>query len=172
MATPYGMRFIIDRGGCLTGSVPDGQGDQGWWPFGFGAHCPQSRLKGHRVRLYRKQVRDFCTSDDFCDLVRTRLPFRCLCPTAPECGRASDHVLAARATACARNHRRSVDGWRPRNRPSDLPFLTSPTSFRAVSAVQGWNSSPRRPPHKSPTFAAVSMVNGHRAQVLMVCLAV
>ena len=65
----YGIRFVIDRCGLLTGPWQMAKADQGVVAFWVAAHCLNRGLKYIGFGGTGKQVRDFLHIDDFCDLV-------------------------------------------------------------------------------------------------------
>jgi CDP-paratose 2-epimerase len=64
----YGIRFVIDRCGLLTGPWQMAKADQGVVAFWVAAHCYERSLKYIGLGGSGKQVRDFLHIDDFCDL--------------------------------------------------------------------------------------------------------
>jgi CDP-paratose 2-epimerase len=65
----YGVRFVIDRCGLLTGPWQMAKSDQGVIALWVAAHAFNRSLKYIGFGGSGKQVRDFLHIDDFCDLV-------------------------------------------------------------------------------------------------------
>jgi CDP-paratose 2-epimerase len=70
----YGIRFVIDRCGLLTGPWQMAKADQGVVAFWVAAHCLNRGRKYFRFGGTGKQVRDFLHIDDFAILCWTRSP--------------------------------------------------------------------------------------------------
>src|SRR5260370_41480118 len=68
-ADGYGLRFIIDRCGLLTGPWQMGKSDQGVIALWVAAHHFKQPLRYIGFGGSGKQVRDFLHVDDLCDLV-------------------------------------------------------------------------------------------------------
>src|SRR5260370_5597585 len=65
----YGIRFVIDRCGLLTGPWQMAKADQGVVAFWVAAHCLNRGLKYSGFGGTGKHARDFLHIDRFCDLV-------------------------------------------------------------------------------------------------------
>ena len=141
----YGIRFMIDRCGLLTGPWQMAKADQGVVAFWVAAHCLNRGLKyigfggngqaGARFPAHRRFLRPGARPDR---------QLRRLCRAALECGRRREEqrLAAAKRRSSAGKSRAVRWRWlRPmRTGRSDLRFYI--TDHRAVSAVRGW--SPQR----------------------------
>src|SRR5215813_6897697 len=145
----YGIRYVIDRCGLLTGPWQMAKADQGVVAFWVAAHCFGRSLKYIGFGGSGKQVRDFLHIDDFCDLVLDQIA-----NMDDYAGRiwnvgggAANSVSLREATELCRE----ITGKRvevtptDENRPSDLKLYI--TDHRAVSAVRGWR--PCRDAHRT-----------------------
>ena len=140
----YGMRFIIDRCGLLTGPWQMAKADQGVVAYWVAAHCLHRGLKYIGFGGTGKQVRDFLHIDDFCDLVLDQVAnFDAYAGRHWNVGGGVDNSLSLReaTSLCREVTGRSVDvAATSENRPADLRLYI--TDHRAVTAVRGWH--PRR----------------------------
>jgi CDP-paratose 2-epimerase len=143
-ADAYGLRFIIDRCGLLTGPWQMGKSDQGVMVLWLAAHYFGRELRYIGYGGTGKQVRDFLHIEDFCDLVLDQI-------------RHFDRYQGQRynvggGTACSLSLREATGlcqevtgrsiaiGADPQNRPADVPLYIS--DHRKVSGTNGWR--PRR----------------------------
>jgi CDP-paratose 2-epimerase len=140
----YGMRFIIDRCGLLTGPWQMAKADQGVVALWVAAHCLNRGLKYIGFGGTGKQVRDFLHIDDFCDLVIDQIAnFDAYAGHHWNVGGGVKNSVSLREATelCREITGRSVEVVSTdENRPSDLRSYI--TDHRAVSAVRGW--APRR----------------------------
>jgi CDP-paratose 2-epimerase len=72
-ADAYGLRFVIDRCGLLTGPWQMAKSDQGVMALWVAAHYFKQPLRYIGFGGEGKQVRDFLHVDDLCDLVLDQL---------------------------------------------------------------------------------------------------
>ncbi len=137
----YGIRFVIDRCGLLTGPWQMAKADQGVVAFWVAAHCLDRGLKYIGFGGTGKQVRDFLHIDDFCDLVLDQIA-----NIDAYAGRhwnvgggvANSVSLREATELCREVTGRTVEVMATdENRPADLRFYI--TDHRAVSAVRGWH---------------------------------
>jgi CDP-paratose 2-epimerase len=160
----YGIRFIIDRCGLLTGPWQMAKADQGVIAFWVAAHCLQRSLKYIGFGGSGKQVRDFLHIDDFCDLILEQLAhFELYSGRHWNVGGGAANSLSLREATelCREVTGRSVDVISSdENRPADLRLYV--TDHRAVTAVKGW--SPRRDARRTLGDIA-EWVDGHSAQL-------
>ena len=140
----YGIRFVIDRCGLLTGPWQMAKADQGVIAFWLAAHCFGRSLKYIGFGGSGKQVRDFLHIDDFCDLALDQIA-----NMDAYAGRfwnvgggTANSVSLREATDLCREVTGKTIEVTPtdENRPSDLKLFI--TDHRAVTAVRGWR--PRR----------------------------
>jgi CDP-paratose 2-epimerase len=136
----YGMRFIIDRCGLLTGPWQMAKADQGVVALWVAAHCLNRGLKYIGFGGTGKQVRDFLHIDDFCDLVLDQMAnFDAYTGNRWNVGGGVKNSVSLREATelCREITGRTVDVVpTDENRPSDLRSYI--TDYRAVSAVRGW----------------------------------
>ena len=160
----YGIRFVIDRCGLLTGPWQMAKADQGVVAFWVAAHCLNRGLKYIGFGGTGKQVRDFLHIDDFCDLVLDQIA-----NMDAYAGRhwnvgggVSNSLSLCEATAlCRAVTGRTVDVLATdENRPADLRLYIS--DHRAVSAVRGWH--PQRDARRTVSDIA-EWIDGHRAEM-------
>ena len=163
----YGIRFVIDRCGLLTGPWQMAKADQGVVAYWVAAHCLNRGLKYIGFGGTGKQVRDFLHIDDFCDLVLDQINH--LDEYAGRhwnVGGGNRNSLSLReaTTLCAEVTGRTVNvAATTENRPVDLRLYI--TDHRAVSAVRGW--SPRRDARRTLADIA-AWVDGHQAELTQV----
>jgi CDP-paratose 2-epimerase len=136
----YGIRYVIDRCGLLTGPWQMAKADQGVVAFWVAAHCFGRGLKYIGFGGSGKQVRDFLHIDDFCDLLLDQIEHM-----DAYAGRswnvgggvANSISLKEATDLCREVTGKSVEVTASaENRPSDLKLYI--TDHRAVSAVRGW----------------------------------
>ena len=163
-ADAYGIRFVVDRCGLLTGPWQMAKADQGVIAYWLAAHHFGRALKYIGFNGSGKQVRDFLHIDDFCDLVLDQLANMDLYAGRiwNVGGGAANSVSLREATQLSREVTGKTVEVAPsaENRPSDLKLYI--TDHRAVSAVRGW--SPRRDAQR--TFADIAQwIGGHEAKL-------
>jgi CDP-paratose 2-epimerase len=160
----YGIRFVIDRCGLLTGPWQMAKADQGVVAFWVAAHCLNRGLKYIGFGGTGKQVRDFLHIDDFCDLVLDQVA-----NIDAYAGRhwnvgggvSNSLSLCEATTLCREVTGRTVEVLATdENRPADLRLYIS--DHRAVSAVRGWH--PQRDARRTVSDIA-SWIDGHRAEL-------
>jgi len=160
----YGIRFIVDRCGLLTGPWQMAKADQGVVAFWVAAHCLDRGLKYIGFGGTGKQVRDFLHIDDFCDLVLDQMEnFDAYAGRRWNVGGGVANSLSLReATAlCREVTGRTVEvAETDENRPADLRLYL--TDHRAVAAVRGWH--PRRDARRTVGDIA-TWIDGHRAEL-------
>ena len=160
----YGIRFIVDRCGLLTGPWQMAKADQGVIAFWVAAHCLQRGLKYIGFGGSGKQVRDFLHIDDFCDLILEQLAhFDLYAGRHWNVGGGVTNSLSLREATelCREITGRTVEVISSDEiRPSDLRLYI--TDHRAVSAVNGW--TPRRDAHRTIADIA-AWIDGHAAQL-------
>jgi CDP-paratose 2-epimerase len=142
-ADAYGVRYIIDRCGLLTGPWQMAKSDQGVMALWMAAHYFRRGLTYIGFQGTGKQVRDMLHIDDFCDLLVDQLQHfalysgRCynvggglsnslsLQETTRLCAEITGNIIPLSSSATTRradvriyisDHRliSSVNGWRPR----------------------------------------------------------
>lgn len=143
-ADAYGIRYIIDRCGLLTGPWQMGKSDQGVIVLWIASHYFQRELAYIGYGGCGKQVRDFLHIEDFCELILDQL--RNFSSYQGQRfnvgGGVSCSVSLREATALAAEvtgNTVPIAGVAA-NRPVDVPLYIS--DCRRVSAVTGW--MPRR----------------------------
>jgi len=136
----YGIRFVIDRCGLLTGPWQMAKSDQGVIALWVAAHVFERGLKYIGFGGSGKQVRDFLHIDDFCDLLLDQIAnMHCYGGRSWNVGGGTANSVSLReATAlCREVTGKSVEVTpTSENRPSDLKLYI--TDHRAVSAIRGW----------------------------------
>jgi CDP-paratose 2-epimerase len=136
----YGIRYVIDRCGLLTGPWQMAKADQGVVAFWVAAHCFGRSLKYIGFGGAGKQVRDFLHIDDFCDLVLdqvTNMDAYAGRSWNVGGGRTNSVSLREATDLCREVTGKTVEVTpTAENRPSDLRLYI--TDHRAVSAVRGW----------------------------------
>ena len=160
----YGIRYVIDRCGLLTGPWQMAKADQGVVAFWVAAHCLNRGLKYIGFGGTGKQVRDFLHIDDFCDLVLDQIDnLNAYAGRHWNVGGGVRNSLSLlEATALCRDVTgRTVNVVASdENRPVDLRFYI--TDHRAVSAVRGW--TPQRDARRTLSDIA-EWIDGHRAEM-------
>jgi len=136
----YGIRFVIDRCGLLTGPWQMAKADQGVVAFWVAAHCFERSLKYIGFGGTGKQVRDFLHIDDFCDLVLDQIAnMDAYAGRSWNVGGGTANSVSLREATelCREVTGKTIDVVATdENRPSDLKLYI--TDHRAVSAVRGW----------------------------------
>jgi CDP-paratose 2-epimerase len=157
----YGIRYVIDRCGLLTGPWQMAKADQGVIAFWLAAHCFERSLKYIGFGGSGKQVRDFLHIDDFCDLVLDQIANMNLYAGRNwnvGGGTANSVSLRECTDLCREVTGKTVDVIATdENRPSDLKLYV--TDHRTVSAVRGW--TPKRDAQRTFTDIA-EWIEGHR----------
>src|SRR5260370_4615009 len=160
----YGIRFIIDRCGLLTGPWQMAKADQGVVAFWVAAHCLNRGLKYIGFGGTGKQVRDFLHIDDFCDLVLDQIAnFDAYAGRHWNVGGGVKNSLSLREATelCREVTGRTVEVVATdENRPADLRLYI--TDHRAVSAVRGW--TPQRDARRTIGDIA-AWIDGHPAEL-------
>jgi CDP-paratose 2-epimerase len=150
-ADAYGVRYIIDRFGLLTGPYQMAKSDQGVIALWVAAHFYRKPLAYIGFGGQGKQVRDFLHVDDFCDLIIDQIGhFDLYEGRRWNAGGGVRHSLSLlEATALCRQITGNTIDIAPRleDRPADVRIYV--TDHRAVSAVNGW--APRRDALKTLT---------------------
>jgi CDP-paratose 2-epimerase len=143
-ADAYGIRFIIDRFGLLTGPYQMAKSDQGVIALWVAAHFYRKPLAYIGFGGSGKQVRDFLHVEDFCDLIVDQIrQFALYQGRRWNAGGGVRHSLSLlEATALCQEITGNTIEIKPRleDRPADVRIYL--TDNRAVSGVNGW--SPRR----------------------------
>ncbi len=136
----YGIRYVIDRCGLLTGPWQMAKSDQGVIALWVAAHCFERSLKYIGFGGSGKQVRDFLHIDDFCELVLDQIAnMKAYSGRIWNVGGGSANSLSLREATdlCREITGKAIEvGPSNENRPSDLKLYI--TDHRAVSAVRGW----------------------------------
>ncbi len=152
-ADMYGLRFVADRCGVITGPWQMGKVDQGVFALWMGKHYFQRPLKYIGYGGSGKQVRDFIAIDELCDLVLLQIDG---IGTLPQRvynvggGLGSSLSLAETTALCEEITGNRVEIERvAENRPSDVRIYV--TDNARITADTGW--SPRRSPRE--TLAAI-----------------
>ncbi|MBS1856518.1 MAG: NAD-dependent epimerase/dehydratase family protein [Acidobacteria bacterium] len=150
----YGIRFVIDRCGLLTGPWQMAKSDQGVIALWVAAHCLGRGLKYIGFGGSGKQVRDFLHIDDFADLVLDQVAnIKAYAGRAWNVGGGTANSVSLReATAlCREVTGKAIEvAASGETRPSDLKLFI--TDHRAVSAVRAWR--PKRDARQ--TFADIA----------------
>jgi CDP-paratose 2-epimerase len=150
----YGIRFVIDRCGLLTGPWQMAKSDQGVIALWVAAHYFERSLKYIGFGGSGKQVRDFLHIDDFCDLVLDQLAnMKAYAGRSWNVGGGTANSISLReaTTLCREVTGKTIEVTPTNeNRPSDLKLYI--TDHRAVSAVRGWR--PKRDARRTFTDIA------------------
>jgi len=140
-ADAYGLRFIINRCGLITGPHQMGKSDQGVMALWVAAHYFKRPLTYIGFDGKGKQVRDLLHIDDLCDLVLDQVHnFSAYEGQVFNVGGGAARNLSLTETTqlC-----REITGNRieiaslPENRPADVRIYV--TDHRKVSGVRGWH---------------------------------
>jgi CDP-paratose 2-epimerase len=160
----YGIRFVIDRCGLLTGPWQMAKADQGVVAFWVAAHCLNRGLKYIGFGGSGKQVRDFLHIDDFCDLVLDQIAnMDVYAGRHWNVGGGVSNSLSLReaTTLCQEVTGHTVEVIATdENRPVDLILYV--TDHRAVSAIRGWR--PQRDARRTVSDIA-EWIDSHRAEL-------
>jgi CDP-paratose 2-epimerase len=136
----YGIRYVIDRCGLLTGPWQMARSDQGVIAMWVAAHCYGRSLKYIGFGGSGKQVRDFLHIEDFCDLVLDQIanmPVYAGRRWNVGGGTAQSVSLREATELCREVTGKTVEvAASDEVRPSDLKIYI--TDHRAISAVRGW----------------------------------
>ena len=136
----YGIRFVIDRCGLLTGPWQMARSDQGVIALWVAAHCFERSLKYIGFGGSGKQVRDFLHIDDFCDLVLDQVAnLKSYSGRIWNVGGGTANSVSLREATvlCREVTGKTIEvAASSEVRPSDLKLYI--TDHRAVSAVRGW----------------------------------
>ena len=145
-ADMFGLRYIVDRCGVITGPWQMGKVDQGVFALWMGRHHFKRPLSYIGYGGGGKQVRDFISVDELIDLILLQLehidslPHRVYNVGG---GPASSLSLLELTGICEEITGNRVEISRiPENRPSDVRLYV--TDNARVSADLGWK--PRKPP--------------------------
>jgi CDP-paratose 2-epimerase len=160
----YGIPFVIDRCGLLTGPWQMAKADQGVVAYWVAAHCLNRPLKYIGFGGTGKQVRDFLHIDDFCDLVLDQIAnFHAYAGRHWNVGGGVANSLSLREATllCREVTGRTVEvSGTSEDRPADLRLYI--TDHRAVSAVRGW--TPQRDARRTLADIA-AWIDGHKAEL-------
>jgi len=150
----YGIRFVIDRCGLLTGPWQMAKSDQGVIALWVAAHAFGRGLKYIGFGGSGKQVRDFLHIDDFSDLVLDQIAnFDAYGGRHWNVGGGTPNSVSLREATdlCREITGQSIEVTAANeDRPADLRLYI--TDHRAVSAVRGWR--PQRDARR--TFADIA----------------
>lgn len=148
-ADMYGLPYVIDRCGVITGPWQMGKVDQGVFALWMGRHYFRRPLSYIGYGGTGKQVRDFVAVDELADLVLAQveridaLPHRLYNVGG---GAASSLSLLELTALCEEVTGNRVEMTRiPENRPSDVRLYV--TDNARVTADFGW--SPRKTPRQT-----------------------
>lgn len=140
----YGIRFIINRCGLLTGPWQMARSDQGVVALWLAAHRFNKPLKYVGFNAEGKQVRDFLHVQDFCDLLVEQLThFERYEGSAFNVGGGAEFSFSLKelTEVCRSVTGQDVTiGTEHGNRPADVRIYISDS--RRVSAISGW--APKR----------------------------
>lgn len=145
----YGLRFIINRCGVLTGPWQMGKVDQGVFALWMAMHYFERELSYIGWGGTGKQVRDLLHVDDLAELLDIQLAnFPTLAGRTFNVGGGVESSLSLleTTTLCQEITGKSVPVRQvPENRPADLKLYITDNS--AVTRATGW--SPRRTPRET-----------------------
>lgn len=148
-ADMYGLRYVIDRCGVITGPWQMGKVDQGVFALWMGRHYFKGPLKYIGYGGTGKQVRDFIAIDELCDLLLLQLdrigdlPRRVYNVGG---GLQSSLSLFETTALCEEITGNRVEWGRvSENRPSDVRLYI--TDNTRITADTGW--SPRKTPYQT-----------------------
>ena len=148
-AAMYGLRYVIDRCGVITGPWQMGKADQGVFALWMGRHYFKRPLEYIGYGGGGKQVRDFVAVDELCDLVLLQierigdLPHRVYNVGG---GLGSSLSLLETTALCREITGNTVEVGRvAANRPSDVRLYV--TDNARVTADLGW--APRKTPRET-----------------------
>lgn len=150
-ADMYGLRYVINRCGVITGPWQMGKADQGVFALWMGKHYFRRPLTYIGYGGGGKQVRDFVAIDDLADLVETQLE---RFDTLPQRlynvggGLASSLSLLETTALCEEITGNHVEiGRIAENRPLDVKIYVTDNS--RIQRDTGW--SPAKTPHETLT---------------------
>lgn len=139
-ADAYGMKYVINRCGLLTGPYQMAKSDQGVLALWVAAHYFKTPLKYIGFAGTGKQVRDFLHIDDLCALVIDQIAhFERYRNRTFNVGGGRENSLSLLETTalCGEITGNSIPiGSVAENRPADVRIYLSDSS--AVSAINGW----------------------------------
>ena len=139
-ADAFGLRFIIDRFGLLTGPWQMAKSDQGVIALWMAAHYFRRPLSYIGFGGSGKQVRDFLHIDDFCALIIDQIRnFPLYGGRRFNAGGGLSRSLSLRETTdlCKEITGNSIEITpSAETRPADVRIYLS--DFRLVSAINGW----------------------------------
>jgi CDP-paratose 2-epimerase len=139
-ANAYGLRFVIDRFGVLTGPGQMAKLDQGVIALWMAAHFFRRPLSYIGFGGTGKQVRDLLHIDDFCDLIVDQVSnFRLYRGRRFNVGGGPERSLSLREATglCEAITGNSISiGASPDTRPADVRIYLTDRS--AVTAVNRW----------------------------------
>ena len=139
-ADAFGVRFIIDRFGLLTGPWQMAKSDQGVVALWMAAHYFQRPLSYIGFGGSGKQIRDFLHVDDFCALIIDQIRnFKLYEGRRFNAGGGVDRSLSLRETTdlCREITGNSIEiASSAETRPADVRIYLS--NSRSVSAINGW----------------------------------
>lgn len=142
-ADAYGLRFIINRCGLLTGPWQMAKSDQGVMALWMSAHYFRRGLSYIGFQGTGKQVRDVLHIDDFCDLLVDQLQhFSLYSGQSYNVGGGLANSLSLRETTqlCEEiTGNRIVIASSVETRPADVCIYIS--DHRLISSVNGWSPS-------------------------------
>ncbi len=148
-AQMYGLRYVIDRCGVITGPWQMGKVDQGVFALWMGRHYFKRPLAYIGYGGTGKQVRDFVDVGELGDLVVRQLDLLGALPRRvynAGGGLASSLSLLETTALCEEITGNRVEIERvPENRPSDIRLYV--TDNARVTADTGW--SPRKSPRET-----------------------
>jgi CDP-paratose 2-epimerase len=148
-ADMYGLRYVVDRCGVITGPWQMGKVDQGVFALWMGKHYFKRPLSFIGYGGTGKQVRDFVAVDELGDLVLTQIEHIGTLPRRTYNvggGLASSLSLLELTALCEEITGNKVEITRvAENRPSDVRLYV--TDNRRVAGDVGW--APRRTPRQT-----------------------
>ncbi len=152
-ADMYGLRYVVDRCGVITGPWQMGKVDQGVFALWMGRHYFKQPLAYVGYGGTGKQVRDFVAIDELCELVLHQIETIATLPRRVYNvggGPASSLSLRETTALCEEITGHRVDiAHVAENRPSDVRIYV--TDNARVTADTGWR--PVKPPRE--TLAAI-----------------
>jgi CDP-paratose 2-epimerase len=163
-ADMYGLRYVVDRCGVITGPWQMGKVDQGVFALWMGRHYFRKELAYIGYGGTGKQVRDFVAIDELGDLVLHQIGALAALPARVYNvggGAASSLSLLETTALCEEITGHRVDIARvAENRPSDVRIYV--TDNARVTADTGWR------PVKSPRDTLVAIFDWIRANERLV----
>jgi CDP-paratose 2-epimerase len=159
-ADAYGLRFIINRVGLLTGPWQMAKSDQGVIALWMSAHYFRRGLSYIGFRGTGKQVRDFLHIDDFCDLLVDQIwHFPLYSGQCYNVGGGLVHSLSLREITelCEEITGNSIPiSASAETRPADVRIYIS--NHWLISSVHGWR------PHRDARITLTDIFNWLRAE--------